>query len=225
MWNMPEFSENVWLIGRLWRIVLKPLIFYLWFSGNSLTIFVMLRKPFRHMSVSVVLISLSVSDTIVSLMLPFNKMFIRQLIGYDVRVVSVAGCRAFYSAFRLFKVSCSVEKGHGSIRFPQCEYVLWLLCALFTSSDNLQNRQMGLKCITVLCSRFAMSPFQMMSSWCVVLISIERFVAVWFPSKAKRINTKRNVLICITGLFISFATMIGYWTSFADHIIVKNGKR
>ena len=69
-----------------------------------MTIFVMLRKPFRKMSVSVVLICLALSDTVVGLMLPFSKMFIRNIIGYDVRALSLAGCRTFYWAFRLFKV-------------------------------------------------------------------------------------------------------------------------
>ena len=78
--------------------------FRLEITGNSLTIFVMLRKPFRKMSVSVVLICLALSDTVVGLMLPFNKMFIRNMMGYDVRAMSLAGCRAFYWAFRLFKV-------------------------------------------------------------------------------------------------------------------------
>ena len=59
----------------------------------------------------------------------------------------------------------------------------------------------------------------MMSSWCVVLISIERFVAVWISKKAKIINTKRNMLTFIGTLFVLFGTMIGYWTSFADNLI------
>ena len=73
-------------------------------TGNSLTIFVMLRKPFRKMSVSVVLICLALSDTVVGLMLPFNKMFIRNLIGYDVRALSLVGCKTYFWAWRLFKV-------------------------------------------------------------------------------------------------------------------------
>ena len=77
---------------------------YLLFLGNSLTIFVMLRKPFRQMSVSVVLISLSISDTIVSLMLPFNKMFVRNMIGYDMRALSLTGCKIYFWALKAFKV-------------------------------------------------------------------------------------------------------------------------
>ena len=73
-------------------------------TGNSLTIFVMLRKPFRKMSVSVVLICLALSDTVVGLMLPFNKMFIRNMIGYDVRALSLVGCKTYFWAWRLFKV-------------------------------------------------------------------------------------------------------------------------
>ena len=61
--------------------------------------------------------------------------------------------------------------------------------------------------------------FQMMSSWSVVLVSAERFVAVWIPTKAKSINTKRNMLICEAVLFIFFSVYDGCWTSFADIII------
>ena len=61
--------------------------------------------------------------------------------------------------------------------------------------------------------------FQMMSSWSVVLVSIERFVAVWIPTKAKSMNTKRNMLIYEAVLFIFFSIYDGYWTSFADIII------
>ena len=60
---------------------------------------------------------------------------------------------------------------------------------------------------------------QIMSSWCVVLISSERFVAVWIPNKAKSINTKRNIAAAIASLFLFFACYIGYWTNFADKII------
>ena len=61
--------------------------------------------------------------------------------------------------------------------------------------------------------------FQMMSSWSVVLVSIERFVAVWIPTKAKSMNTKRNMLICEAVLFMFFSIYDGYWTSFGDIII------
>ena len=60
---------------------------------------------------------------------------------------------------------------------------------------------------------------QIMSSWCVVLISSERFVAVWIPNKAKNINTKRNIAAAIASLFLFFTCYIGYWTNFADKII------
>ena len=66
----------------------------------------MLRKPYRQMSVSIVLITLSLSDTAVSIMFPFNKMFVRQMMTYDVRALSLVGCKTFFWAFRLFKVSC-----------------------------------------------------------------------------------------------------------------------
>ncbi len=61
----------------------------------------------------------------------------------------------------------------------------------------------------------------MLSAWCVVLVSVERFIAVWMPMKAKMINTKKHLLIVISLLVVFFTVLNGYWCSFADRI--KNG--
>ncbi|KAK2141838.1 hypothetical protein LSH36_1034g00048 [Paralvinella palmiformis] len=57
------------------------------------------------------------------------------------------------------------------------------------------------------------------SSWMVVMISFERFVAVWLPLKAKFITTERNVYIGIAVLYGVFAVFFGYWCSWADRVI------
>ncbi|KAK2163008.1 hypothetical protein LSH36_87g00027 [Paralvinella palmiformis] len=57
------------------------------------------------------------------------------------------------------------------------------------------------------------------SSWIMVTISCERFVAVWMPIKAKRINTIRNAYVIITVVCIPFVVYFGYVTSLADRII------
>lgn len=75
------------------------------FIGNSLIIFVMNRKPFKQLPISVVLISLAGSDTLVSLMLPFNKVFVRKMVGCDIRAISAVACKMFYWAWRTFKVT------------------------------------------------------------------------------------------------------------------------
>ncbi|KAK2161273.1 hypothetical protein LSH36_119g05018 [Paralvinella palmiformis] len=57
------------------------------------------------------------------------------------------------------------------------------------------------------------------SSWMVVLMSMERFVAVWLPIKAKLVNTDRNVYITTAILCGALAAFFGYWCSWADQII------
>jgi hypothetical protein len=145
--------------------VLVPLLFIMGVVGNALTIRIMLTNGLRSMPVSKVLIALSVSDTIVNIMLPFNKSFVHEMIGVDIRAMSLVGCKFFYWTYRVFK-------------FP--------------------------------------------ASWMVVLISTERFIAVWLPIKAKSISTKRNAYIAIAIAYGYFAVYIGYWTSISDNII--NGR-
>ena len=57
------------------------------------------------------------------------------------------------------------------------------------------------------------------SSWMLVLISLERFVAVWFPIQAKKINTNRNAYIATALVYCILACYVGYWCSWADQII------
>ena len=64
--------------------------------------------------------------------------------------------------------------------------------------------------------------FKFTSSWMVVLISTERFVAVWLHVRAKSINTTRNAYIAIAVLFAVVTVYVGYWSAFSDQII--NGK-
>ena len=142
--------------------VFVPMFFIMGVVGNSLTIRIMLTKGFRTMPVSKVLIALSVSDTIVNLMLPFNKSFVRRMLGVDVRSLSSGGCKVFYWTYRLFKFS---------------------------------------------------------TSWMIVLISTERFVAVWLHVRAKSINTTRNAYIAMAVVYGFFAVYIGYWSHIGDNII------
>ena len=57
------------------------------------------------------------------------------------------------------------------------------------------------------------------SSWMVVTISCERFIGVWMPVKAKRINTIRNAYIIIGVLCSLFIVYFGYLSSLADDVI------
>jgi len=58
------------------------------------------------------------------------------------------------------------------------------------------------------------------SSWCLVLLCIERFTAVWYPLKAKTICTKRNTCIALLVVYIFIFT----FTSFMSYAsLVSNG--
>lgn len=59
----------------------------------------------------------------------------------------------------------------------------------------------------------------MTSSWLVVLICIERFVAVCLPMKAAYLNTKKHVVIGIVLVYLIIGTYNGVWVSFADRLI------
>jgi hypothetical protein len=145
--------------------VFVPLLFVLGIVGNSLTVIIMMTREFRGMPVSKLLIALSVSDTLVNLLFPFNKPFMRVLMGSDVRALSSAGCKLYFWAYRHAKTT---------------------------------------------------------SSWMVVLISCERFVAVWLHVRAKSINTTRNAYISIVVVYVACAVFIGYWCSWADQLIDGN---
>ncbi|KAK2141837.1 hypothetical protein LSH36_1034g00077 [Paralvinella palmiformis] len=142
--------------------VFVPLLFTVGLVGNSLTIIVMTSVSFRTLPVSKMLIAMSLADTLVNLLFPFNKPFMSQLIGIDIRALSSGGCKVFFWTYRFAKT---------------------------------------------------------VSSWMVVMISFERFVAVWFPMKSKFIITERNVYIGMAVLYIMFAVFHGYWCSWADRVI------
>ncbi|KAK2159470.1 hypothetical protein LSH36_152g01027 [Paralvinella palmiformis] len=57
------------------------------------------------------------------------------------------------------------------------------------------------------------------SSWLIVLITVERFIAVWLPMRAKFINTDRNVCVALILLYGMLAVFFGYWCSWADRVI------
>lgn len=135
-----------------------PLFFIVGICGNFTSICVMLSQQFRKMSVSVAIIALSVSDTWFIIMFPLNKLFVRELLGVDVRSLSVIGCKIFFWLWRTSKMT---------------------------------------------------------SSWFVVLICAERFIAVWLPFKVRKLShyldmqmrsatselkTKKNWVILMTSL-------------------------
>ncbi|KAK2161735.1 hypothetical protein LSH36_110g00026 [Paralvinella palmiformis] len=142
--------------------VFVPFLLILGVGGNLLIIKVMTSASFKTLAVSKMFIAMSLSDIVVNLLLPFNKPFVRHIIGIDIRALSSGGCKLFFWTYRFAKTT---------------------------------------------------------SSWLVVLITMERFVAVWLPMKAKFINTERHVYIVMALLYAMFAIFFGYWCSWADQII------
>ena len=60
---------------------------------------------------------------------------------------------------------------------------------------------------------------KVMASWVLVLISTERFTAVWLPLRAKTISTKRNALIALASIVTFLGVYFAVWTHFADRVI------
>ncbi|XP_067654043.1 alpha-1A adrenergic receptor-like [Haliotis asinina] len=124
-------------------------------TGNCMTIIVMISKKFWNSPCSILLIALAISDSTYSIVFPFSKLFVRELIGYDIRALSSVGCHVFFI----------VHKG----------------------------------------SKIA-------SSWFIVAICAERFIAVWFPLKAGIICSKRNTMIVVLVISGAIFTFTGFWT-------------
>ena len=140
-------------------MVLVPLFLILGLFGNFMTIVVMNGKNFRSMTSSLILTAVSISDTALIIMLPFNKKFVLANLPSDPRSVSLMSCKLFFWFWRTAKMT---------------------------------------------------------SSWLIVLISIERFAAVWFPLKAQIINSKKNIIAGIIGIYVGIGSFNIGWGVIAD---------
>ena len=60
----------------------------------------------------------------------------------------------------------------------------------------------------------------MTSSWFVVLISMERVVAVALPFHAKKINSRKNIIGLIVLVYLAIGTFDLVWGCFADIVQV-----
>ncbi|XP_071093793.1 galanin-like G-protein coupled receptor npr-9 [Haliotis cracherodii] len=59
---------------------------------------------------------------------------------------------------------------------------------------------------------------KIISSWFIVAISVERFIAVWFPLKANSICKRRNLLLFVLTIYLGVYIFTGVWT-FSTKII------
>ncbi|KAK6190350.1 hypothetical protein SNE40_002238 [Patella caerulea] len=150
-----DITKKIGITTEYIGYVAIPVFLVIGLSGNTLTIIVMLSPQFRKMSISVFLVALAFSDTTLILMLPFNKGFVRKILGVDIRALSSAGCKLFFLMFRSAKMT---------------------------------------------------------SSWFVVFLCLEKFVAVWFPLKTKFICTKRNAYIGLVLVYTFLFSFNGVWT-------------
>lgn len=141
-----------------------PILLILALVGNCFTVIIMQKKDFKVMTFSIILTALALSDTALSIMVPFNKKFVISAFQNDARAISPIGCKAFFWFWRTSKMT---------------------------------------------------------SSWFVVLVSIDRFVAVWFPLKAKIINSRKKVMINITAVCAVIGGFNAFWGHTCD--VLKNG--
>ncbi|XP_013390936.1 QRFP-like peptide receptor [Lingula anatina] len=130
-------------------------------TGNTFTILIMSGKQFQKMTISTLLIALSVSDSLLVVMAPFNKKWFQQMIGVDVRSFSLFSCKVFFWFWRMAKMT---------------------------------------------------------SSWFVVIVAIERFIAVWFPLKVRTLCTKRNARIALALDYICIGAFNFAWVWVADNL-------
>ncbi|KAK3092832.1 hypothetical protein FSP39_007720 [Pinctada imbricata] len=137
------------------NFILLPTVLLFGISGNILTVIIMSSSKFKHLTSRIFLIALAISDTILLVTQPFNKMFVMKLLGRDIRALSQIGCKIFFLFFRTGKMT---------------------------------------------------------SSWFVVFLCLERFVAVWFPLKAKIIWRKEVALAAICLIYVIITSFNAVWT-------------
>ncbi|XP_060075405.1 lysophosphatidic acid receptor 6-like [Ylistrum balloti] len=143
---------------------LLPTFLLLGLTGNGLTIIIMTTRRYAHLTSRLLLMALAISDSLLLLTQPLNKIFVIRLTGIDLRALSEAGCKIYFVFFKTGKMT---------------------------------------------------------SSWFVVLLCVERFVAVWFPFRAKRICTQRNTILSIISVYIFIGTYNSIWSPWST---IVNGK-
>ncbi|XP_060564898.1 C-C chemokine receptor type 6-like [Ruditapes philippinarum] len=143
------------------QYALLPLFLVTGLFGNLFTIVTMASSRFQHLTSRYILIFLAISDTVLLLTQPFNKLWVIKMLGQDVRALSIASCKAFFVIFRSAKMT---------------------------------------------------------SSWLVVFLCFERFVAVVFPLKAKTIIRKRLILPAIAVNYFANFVYNSVW-SFSSGVV------
>lgn len=107
---IPNLATNVH-DPKYWTIylayIITPVIMIVGIFGNASVIFIMRSKHFRTTTAAVFLTALAISDTKYLLLFPFNKNAMQDLVGQDLRALTVSGCKAFFCIFRSAKIVSS----------------------------------------------------------------------------------------------------------------------
>ncbi|XP_041354154.1 growth hormone secretagogue receptor type 1-like [Gigantopelta aegis] len=148
-------TEGAIGVFRKVEYVLIPVWFVVGIVGNTLSVVIMLTKEFRVLTSSLIIICLSVSDSAVLIMQPFQSKLFSDLFGFDIRSLSNVICVVFSVLWRTAKSS---------------------------------------------------------SAWLVVLISVERLLAVCLPLHVKFICTRRNTKLVIGLIYVSVLAFSTAWS-------------
>ena len=88
--------------------VIVPLFFILGIGGNILTVLITRRKLYKHSSHGVFLRTIALNDIVFLLTFPFNKHFVHDLVGFDVRSISIVGCKVYFALYRASRISSAL---------------------------------------------------------------------------------------------------------------------
>ena len=87
--------------------VTLPVLLITGVVGNTMSMVIMRKPVFRHMCFSVLITALSISDIVISIMIPFNKQVVMDLLKWDIRSQGWFGCRTFFWFWRTSKMTSS----------------------------------------------------------------------------------------------------------------------
>lgn len=135
--------------------IITPTILIIGVFGNTMTLLTVTSKSFANLTSRYILVALALSDTMLIVLQPLNKLFVRDLIGFDIRAYSDNGCKLFFWLFRTSKMT---------------------------------------------------------SSWLIVIMCFERFVAVVFPLQTKKIINKKIILLLILSDYLVIGTYNALWS-------------
>lgn len=106
------------------HLIVLPTSLTIGIFGNLITIIVMNQQRYASMASRYFLIALATADLSVILTQPFSSALIIRLIGFDVRSLSSAGCKAYFWFYRTCKftsswlVVCLALERLTAVKFP-----------------------------------------------------------------------------------------------------------